>query len=148
MTKQFKRTSTWRAFWQLMNSAKVYTVGIVCAIAGLIITRIAESLIYTHLIPQTLDEGFIAHQPDFLQNMPLQFIGIFFAIGLGEFLSKYYMGYVGRSVVCDYRKQMLNHLLRIPMRYYKQHTIGELISKLTSMRNKSQQRFRMRYANV
>lgn len=130
MIKTRKRTSIWRAFWQLMRSAKTYTVAIVCAITGLIITRLAEALIYTHLIPQTLDEGFIAQQADFLQNMPAQFIGIFVAIGLGEFLSKYYMGYVGRSVVCDYRQQMLNHLLMVPMDYYKKHTVGELISKI------------------
>lgn len=130
MTKNRKRTSTWRAFWQLMSSAKVYTVAIVCAIAGLLITRLAEALIYTHLIPETLDEGFIAQQRDFLQHMPAQFIGIFLAIGLGEFLSKYYMGYVGRSVVCDYRQKMLNHLLAVPMGYYKKHTVGELISKI------------------
>ncbi|HSX19757.1 MAG TPA: lipid A export permease/ATP-binding protein MsbA [Gammaproteobacteria bacterium] len=113
-----------------MRSAKAYTIAIVCAIAGLIITRLAETLIYTHLIPQTLDEGFIAQQADFLQHMPAQFIGIFVAIGIGEFMSKYYMGYVGRSVVCDYRQQMLNHLLLVPIRYYKEHTIGELISKI------------------
>lgn len=130
MTKKRNRISTWRAFWQLMYSAKTYYLGIICAIAGLLITRLAEALIYTHLIPQTLDEGFIAQQADFLQHMPAQFIGIFVAIGLGEFLSKYYMGYVGRSVVCDYRQQMLNHLLVVPMAYYKQHTIGELISKV------------------
>lgn len=112
------------------TSPKIYSVAIVCAIAGLLITRLAEALIYTHLIPQTLDEGFIAQQAEFLQHMPAQFIGIFVAIGMGEFLSKYYMGYVGRSVVCDYRSQMLNHLLRVPMGYYKQHTVGELISKI------------------
>lgn len=131
MSTKHKKTGTWRAFWQLMHSARVYYVAIICAIAGLIITRLAEALIYTNLIPQTLDEGFIARQAEFLRYMPIKFIGIFLAIGLGEFLSKYYMGYVGRSVVCDYREQMLNHLLQVPMSYYKQHTIGELISKIT-----------------
>lgn len=130
MKIKHKRTSTWRAFWQLMRSAQGYYVAIICAITGLIITRLAEALIYTHLIPQTLDEGFIAQQAEFLRYMPAKFIGIFLAVGIGEFLSKYYMGYVGRSVVCDYRQQMLNHLLQVPMNYYKQHTIGELISKI------------------
>ncbi len=119
-----------RAFGQLMRSARVYTFALVCAIAGLIITRIAEACIYKYLIPHTLDDGFIAHKAEFLQHMPIMFIGIFMAIGLGEFLSKYCMGYVGRSVVRDYRQQMLQHLLKIPVTAYKQHTIGELISKI------------------
>lgn len=120
----------WRAFWQLMFSARKYYAGILCAVAGLIVTRLAEASIYKFLIPQTLDEGLIAQQTEFFKHMPFMFIGIFIAIGFGEFLSKYYMGYVGRSVVCDYRQQMLNHLLSVPIAYYKQHSIGELISKI------------------
>lgn len=124
------KKSIWQAFWLLMYNARVYYVAILCAIAGLIMTRVAEACIYKYLIPQTLDEGFIAHKAEFLQHMPAMFIGIFMAIGIGEFLSKYYMGFVGRSVVCDYRQQMLKHLLTVPIGYYKQHTVGELISKI------------------
>jgi subfamily B ATP-binding cassette protein MsbA len=124
------KKSIWQAFWLLMYNARVYYVAILCAIAGLIMTRVAEACIYKYLIPQTLDEGFIAHKAEFLQQMPALFIGIFMAIGIGEFLSKYYMGFVGRSVVCDYRQQMLKHLLTVPIGYYKQHTVGELISKI------------------
>lgn len=124
------KKSIWQAFWLLMYNARVYSVAILCAIAGLIMTRVAEACIYKYLIPQTLDEGFIAHKAEFLQHMPALFIGIFMAIGIGEFLSKYYMGFVGRSVVCDYRQQMLKHLLTVPIGYYKEHTVGELISKI------------------
>jgi subfamily B ATP-binding cassette protein MsbA len=124
------KKSIWQAFWLLMYNARVYYVAILCAIAGLVMTRVAEACIYKYLIPQTLDEGFIAHKAEFLQHMPALFIGIFMAIGIGEFLSKYYMGFVGRSVVCDYRQQMLKHLLTVPIGYYKEHTVGELISKI------------------
>ncbi len=124
------KNSVWRAFRQLMLSARVYTRALVFAIVGLLITRLAEASIYKYLIPHTLDDGFIAQKTEFLKNMPVLFIGIFMAIGVGEFLSKYCMGYVGRSVVRDYRQEMLEHLLRVPMAYYKKHTIGELISKI------------------
>lgn len=130
MKQKHPRINTWRAFWQLMFSARAYSIAIVCAVTGLIVTRIAEALIYTYLIPRTVDGGFLTQHAEFVSHMPLKFIGIFLAIGIGEFLSKYYMGYVGRSVVCDYRKKMLNHLLLVPMAYYKQHTAGELISKI------------------
>ncbi len=128
--KPAKKKSVWLAFGQLMYAARVYSIALGAAIIGLIITRVAEASIYKYLIPQTLDDGFIAQKPDFLQHMPVLFLGIFCTIGLGEFLSKYFMGYVGRSVVRDYRQQMLGHLLHVPMGYYKKHTIGELISKI------------------
>jgi len=126
----FNKKSMLRAFWQLIHSAKAYSTALVCAITGLVITRLAEGSIYKYLIPHTLDDGFIDQKVDFLKTMPLLFMGIFFAIGTGEFLSKYFMGYVSRSVVRDYRQQMLAHLLDMPMAYYKKHTIGELISKI------------------
>lgn len=125
-----KKKSILVAFKQLMYSSKAYTRALLCAITGLIITRLAEASIYKYLIPHTLDDGFIGKKVAFLHHMPVLFIGIFCAMGLGEFLSKYYMGYVGRSVVRDYRQQMLEHLLVLPMAYYKKHTIGELISKI------------------
>lgn len=128
--KSYPKTSMLSAFKQLMLSSRVYSKALVCAITGLILTRLAEASIYKYLIPHTLDDGFIAKKAEFLQHMPLMFIGIFFAMGIGEFLSKYCMGYVGRSVVRDYRQQMLAHLLLVPMAYYKKHTIGELISKI------------------
>lgn len=119
-----------RSFGLLMSSAKKYTFALSIAIGGLIVTRLAEASIYKYLIPHTLDDGLIAQKAEFLKHMPAMFIGIFSAIGIGEFLSKYCMGFVGRSVVRDYRQQMLNHLLLVPMSYYKKHTIGELISKI------------------
>jgi subfamily B ATP-binding cassette protein MsbA len=127
---KYRKKAFFEAFWQLMSSAKAYRGVLLCAITGLFITRLAEGSIYKYLIPHTLDDGFIAHKVEFLQYMPSMFLGIFCAIGLGEFMSKYCMGYVGRSVVRDYRQQMLNHLLVVPMAYYKKNTIGELISKI------------------
>lgn len=129
-SKKYPSKAFFSAFWQLMSSAKAYTNVLICALTGLFLTRIAEGAIYKYLIPQTLDDGFISHKAEFLQYMPMLFMGIFCAIGLGEFLSKYCMGYVGRSVVRDYRQQMLRHLLVVPMSYYKKNTIGELISKI------------------
>jgi subfamily B ATP-binding cassette protein MsbA len=129
-TKNTDKKNVWRAFGQLMLSAKLYTRAIVWAITGLVIAKLAEASIFKYLIPHTLDDGFIAKKMEFLHHMPILFIGIFSAIGLGEYLSKYYMGFVARSVVRDYRQQMLNHLLQVPMDYYKKHTIGELISKI------------------
>lgn len=125
-----QKKSVWQAFGQLMRSARVYRTALFCAITGLFVTRLAEASIYKYLIPHTLDDGFIARKAEFLNHMPALFIGIFAAIGIGEFFSKYCMGYVGRSVVRDYRQQMLIHLLDVPMSYYKKHSIGEIISKI------------------
>lgn len=119
-----------KAFAQLMYNARRYSKALFCAIAGLIMTRAAEGAIYKFVLPYTVDSGLIEKDPTFLERLPLIIIGVFITIGCGEFLAKYFMGYVGRSVVRDYKQQMLAHLLKVPMSYYKSNTVGTLISKI------------------
>lgn len=130
MQKQTHKKPVLRAFMQLMYAARRYRLALFGAIAGLIMTRVAEGMVYKYVVPYTLDTGLIGHDPNFLSRMPAIFIGTFVTIGIGEFLAKYCMGFVGRSVVRDYRQQMLAHLLTVPMAYYKTHTVGTLISKI------------------
>jgi len=92
--KNFNKKSMLRAFWQLIYSAKKYSTALVCAITGLVITRLAEGSIYKYLIPHTLDDGFIDQKVDFLKTMPLLFMGIFFGMGLGEFVCFFFLGCV------------------------------------------------------
>lgn len=113
-----------------MRSAKLYSLTISVAIFGLLIARFSDAAIYKYLIPHTLDDGFIARDSQFFQQMPYLFLGIFLCLGIGEFMSRYCMGYVARSVVRDYRQQMLKHLLQVPVEYYKKITSGELLSKI------------------
>jgi len=115
----------------LASQLKNYKVYLSIAIFGIIIFMAATKFgIYGYLIPRMLDEGFIAANPEFLRTMPYFIPLIFLGIGFGEFLSKFFMGLIGRSVVCDYRKAILQHLLVLPIDFYKQHSSGELISKI------------------
>ena len=116
--------NVFKAFILLMNNAKPYAKALSFAIVGLLITRLSEGVIYKFLLPQTLDAGFIAKETQFLTYMPLFIVGVFISLGCGEFIAKFMMGYVGRSVVRDYRVQMLNHLLEVPVNYYQQQTSG------------------------
>lgn len=113
-----------------MRSAKLYSLTISVAIFGLLIARFSDAAIYKYLIPYTLDDGFISRDSQFFQKMPYLFLGIFLCLGIGEFMSRYCMGYVARSVVRDYRQLMLKHLLQVPVEYYKKITSGELLSKI------------------
>jgi len=119
-----------RAVKQLLQSVKKYRGTLCLAIIGILLTRVAEGGIYKYLIPNVLDQGFIEHNLKFFTTMPWLIIGIFFVMGLGEFLAKFFMGFVARSVVRDYRIDILQHLLYLPMKFYTEHTTGWLLSKV------------------
>ena len=122
--------NVFKAFALLMNSARAYVKYLVIAITGLLLTRLSEAAIYKFLIPQTVNYGLIDKDLHFMRQMPWMILIIFLCLGIGEFLSKFMMGLVGRGVVRDYRVSMLNHLLEVPVAYYKNNSSGILLSKI------------------
>ena len=63
--------------------------------------------------------------------LPLIIVGIFAIRGIGFFFSKYYITYVGRSIVHTMRLQTFDHLMRLPSRFFDQTSPGHLVSKIT-----------------
>jgi subfamily B ATP-binding cassette protein MsbA len=59
-------------------------------------------------------------------------IAILFPIrGTMDFLAVYGLSWVGRSVVLDLRRELFDHYLALPARYFDRQSSGVLISKLT-----------------
>jgi len=58
-------------------------------------------------------------------------VGVFAFRGLGTFLGQYYISYVGRQVVNALRTEVFERLLKLPSRFYDDHSSGHLVSKLT-----------------
>ncbi|MGU9977269.1 MAG: ABC transporter transmembrane domain-containing protein, partial [Candidatus Oxydemutatoraceae bacterium WSBS_2016_MAG_OTU14] len=61
-------------------------------------------------------------------------IGIFSVFtlrGLGNFLSVYFLGIISTFITRDIRQDMFRRLLHIPLSYYDQRSVGQILSKLT-----------------
>ena len=56
----------------------------------------------------------------------------FFLKNLFLFLAQFNMAYLRSAVVRDKRKQTFNHLMELPLSYFKKNQRGEIISKITS----------------
>jgi subfamily B ATP-binding cassette protein MsbA len=52
--------------------------------------------------------------------------------GLGFYLSKYYIQWVGSRVVMDIRNKMFAHIHRLPMQFFSQSRSGDMIARLIS----------------
>lgn len=83
------------------------------------------------LLEPLLNEGFVNHNKTFIQWIPFAIIGIFIIRGVATFLSTFFMGWVGRNVVMNFRQEMFVHLLKLPTSYFDKTTSGETLSKIT-----------------
>ena len=63
--------------------------------------------------------------------IPTVIIMVLLLRGIGNYLSVYYMEYVGTWVVKDLRTDMFKHMLQLPMSYFDATPHGAIISKIT-----------------
>jgi subfamily B ATP-binding cassette protein MsbA len=56
---------------------------------------------------------------------------IFLLRGIGDYMSNYFPGYVGRQVIKAIRRDLFRHYLNLPASYYDRAQGGMLLSKLT-----------------
>ncbi len=65
------------------------------------------------------------------RQIPLLIIGIALLRAVMDFVTVYFLSWVGRSVVRDMRGQLFERYLRMPARFYDAGSTGELLSRLT-----------------
>ena len=83
------------------------------------------------LVRRFLDGAFVERDPGTLVLVPAGIIVLFAARGVGDFLSVYAPGYVGRHVILSLRADLFRHYLDLPAAYYDRSASGALLSRLT-----------------
>jgi ATP-binding cassette, subfamily B, bacterial MsbA len=77
------------------------------------------------------DNTFVHRDPRTIVWVPLGLVGLFFLRGLGDFTQTYFMGYVGRRIVSQMRRDVYRRILNLPIGYFDRHSAGMLLSRLT-----------------
>jgi len=72
--------------------------------------------------------------------VPLALVGLFILRGLGDFIQTYFMGYVGRQIVSQLRREVFRRILQLPIGYFDRSSSGALLSRLTYTPNRSARR--------
>jgi len=78
-----------------------------------------------------LDGTFVNHDPATLTLVPAAIVVIFAARGIGDFVSQYAPGWVGRQVVKRLRGDLFRHYLDLPTAFYDKNASAQLLSRLT-----------------
>lgn len=93
-------------------------------------TAVVEAgLVY--LLQPLMDETLVAKQVESGKWIPLAFMGIFVLRGLSGFATEASLGWIGRSVISDLRRQVFNKFLTLPIKFFDAQAAGPLLSRLT-----------------
>jgi subfamily B ATP-binding cassette protein MsbA len=113
--------------WQYVTPHKL--IGFI-AVVGMATTAVVEAgLVY--LLQPLLDETMVAKQVESGRWIPVAFMGIFILRGLSGFATEASLGWIGRRVISDLRRQVFNKFLTLPVRFFDAQAAGPLLTKLT-----------------
>ena len=126
MSAQESRTLYFRLLGYVRPYAKVFGL----ALLALMLAAATEPLLPA-LIKPLLDGGFAKGEPSW---PPIAFgaaiIGVFLIRGVFTFTSSYCLAWVANKVVLDLRAAMFSRLVRLPAKFFDDHTSGALLSKV------------------
>ena len=83
------------------------------------------------LVKEFLDGAFVERDANVLLLVPTGIIVLFAARGIGDYLSVYAPGWVGRQVIKGLRAEVFRHYLFLPASFYDRRGAAQLLSKLT-----------------
>ncbi|MGD8594322.1 MAG: lipid A export permease/ATP-binding protein MsbA [Gammaproteobacteria bacterium] len=114
---------------RLLKYILPYKIGFVAAVFGMVIVATTETG-FAALMKPMLDGTFIEKDPTVIKYAPIVLLAIFLFRGVGGFIVRYCMDWVGRNLIRDMREIMFDQLLRLPANFYDRNSKGHLSSKL------------------
>lgn len=115
---------------RLMTYVWPYKHAFFLALLGMVLYGVVDAS-FVKLFEPLLDKGFGSRDLDFIQWLPFIVIAIFLLRGAATFLSTFFMGWVGRQVVMNFRQEMCQQLMKLPCQFFDRTTSGETLSRLT-----------------
>ena len=115
---------------RLASYIKPYKSAFIVAIIGMLGYAGVDTLFFSQ-IETLIDEG-LTQQDSSVLLWGAVFVPVFFIVrGLFNFISTYFLSWVGFKVVTRMRQQLFEHLMKLPVAFHDNHSTGDLISKIT-----------------
>ncbi|NII10911.1 lipid A export permease/ATP-binding protein MsbA [Oleiagrimonas sp. C23AA] len=122
--------ATFRVYRRLLSYLKPYRwVGMLTLLA--MAMDAAGLTAFTKLIKPMIDDLFVNRDPQTIFWLPIAIIALAVVRGTSSYFSDYGVGYLGRNIVCDLRKDVFESYLRLPVRYFGAEGSGQQISRIT-----------------
>jgi len=119
-----------RAYRRLLGYLRPYRGRFILGVLGAML--FSATMASFALLAKKFGDGTFTHQdPRTIVWVPLALIGLFILRGLGDFIQTYFMGYVGRQIVSQLRREVFRRILQLPIGYFDRSSSGALLSRLT-----------------
>lgn len=125
-----KKAVRQQTFRRLLSYLKPYRLAFITAVIGMIGYAAVDTLFIYHF-ETLIDDGLGAGNPTILLYGALFVPVVFLLRGIFNFISTYFLSYVGFRIVTVMRQQLFEHLMRVPVAYHDKVSTGDLISKIT-----------------
>ncbi|MEX1220593.1 MAG: lipid A export permease/ATP-binding protein MsbA [Idiomarina sp.] len=127
MDLELQRKQTLR---RLMKYIKPYRGAFILSIIGMIGYAAVDSFFLSQI--QTLIDDGLTDQNSRILMIGALFVPVIFIVrGIFNFVSSYFLSWVGFKVVTRLRQQLFEHMMQLPVSFHDQHSTGDLISKIT-----------------
>ena len=100
------------------------------AVIGMAATAVIEAGLVALLQPLT-DEVLVAENLETARWIPFAFMGIFILRGISGFATESSLGWIGRRVISDLRREVFSKFLTLPSRFFDNQAAGPLLSRMT-----------------
>jgi ATP-binding cassette, subfamily B, bacterial MsbA len=99
-------------------------------VAGMVLFAAMDGA-FAWLVQVFLNETFVEQKQRVLWFVPAAIVLIFFLRGVGDYVSNYFPGWVGRQIIKRMRGQLFEHYTHLPTSYYDRASSGQMLSRLT-----------------
>ena len=100
------------------------------AIIGMVGYSSIDAFVIAELKP-LIDDSLNSNDYQFLRLAAYAIVPLFILRGVFNFMGTYSVRWIGSQVVMQMRQQLFEKYIHLPVDYHDQHSVGELISKLT-----------------
>jgi len=104
-------------------------IGLVAVVAMALTAVVEGSLVF--LLQPLMDETLVAKNVESGVSISLAFMGIFVLRGMSGFATEFSLGWIGRRVISDLRREVFGKFLTLPGKFFDAQAAGPLMSRLT-----------------
>ncbi len=119
-----------RIYLRLLAYAKPHWAMFLLGVVGMVLFAAVDTGL-AWLVKQFLDGAFVDRDSSVLVLVPAGIIVLFAARGVGDYLSVYAPGWVGRQVIKTIRRDLFARYLQLPSAFYDRNGAAQLLSRLT-----------------
>jgi ATP-binding cassette, subfamily B, bacterial MsbA len=119
-----------RIYRRLLTYAQPHWRMFMVGVFGMMLFAATDGLLVL-LVREFLNEAFVTKSNDVIVWVPVGIVLLFTMRSIGDYISNYFPGWVGRQMIKSMRGELFAHYLRLPASYYDKGSTSQMLSRLT-----------------